>query len=118
MSPTPVPDSARGTDADEQRLRALLLSLLVVPGAGQWARGRRSLGALMAVASVALVLAAAFALGRAIVARLPADLLDWDGGTLPAALWRGLGDVMPVLVPLLALLVAVWAWSACDAYRR
>ncbi len=111
------PSRDSGAVTHEQRLRALLLSLLLAPGAGQVARGRRALGALLGLLSGLLVVGAAVTLGLAIRARLPVDLLEWDGGSLPSALLHGFTDSAALLVPLLGLLVVLWAWSAYDAYR-
>lgn len=96
----------------------MLLSLLVLPGAGQFARGRRALGIALGSISCLLVLAAASVLARAIALHLPTDLLEWNAGSLPLALMQGLRAAMPALVPLLGLLLALWGWSTYDAYRR
>ena len=100
----------------EKRLRALLLSLMVCPGAGQLLLGRRGRGALMALAAVGLTCALlAFVLWQTWVELVHSVPLDDPFGVLPA---MGLAIVQyrAALVAGLVALVAVWVWSAADAW--
>lgn len=101
----------------EKRLSALLLSLVVCPGAGQWLLGRRARGALMALAAVGLTGALlAFALWQTWVELRDGDVALDDPFGVPHAFGLAVARHQTALVVGLAALIAVWVWSAADTW--
>lgn len=109
MTPSPPPPV-------EKRVRAVLLSLIVCPGAGQFLLGRRARGALMALAALGLTCALmAFVLWQTWV-ELVEDVAPDDPFGVVHAVGLALAHHQSALVAGLVALLAVWLWSAGDAW--
>ncbi|MFO8057298.1 MAG: hypothetical protein R6V10_08395 [bacterium] len=88
------------------KVRAALLSGLVLPGLGQWAQGRRKAGALSAAGFLLLLLALAIK-----IAYIAYDFWTVAGMTM-AEVHRRVYGIWWLILPLLA----IWIWSTVDAY--
>jgi hypothetical protein len=99
------------------RWRAVLVSALVWPGAGQLVSGRALRGFAFAGTTLGLVAALVIAVARETLRRLPADPLSV---TLPE-IFRLAHEIRAsrpgLFLSLTLLLVVVWGLSVADAWR-
>ena len=96
--------------------RAVLLSAVVGPGAGQFANRERRKGAAFLLGTLAAFAVLLFRLARAVFESIPPDLDPMDIGRTWALSWeiqRRYADQLTV--PLILILV-LWAASTVDAY--
>lgn len=88
------------------KVRAALLSGLILPGLGQWAQGRRKAGALSAAGFLLLLVG----LGVKI-AYIAYEFWTVTGMSM-AEVHRRVYGIWWLILPLLA----IWIWSTADAY--
>jgi diadenosine tetraphosphate (Ap4A) HIT family hydrolase len=97
--------------------RAVVLSALVCPGAGQLANKEWLKGGLLVVASLGITIAGVWRLGAMLLARLPSD-----ASADPLAVLEAWSSVQAQAGPALALggvvLTLLWAYSVWDAYAH
>lgn len=105
---------ASSQPSGERRVSALLLSLLVCPGAGQFLLGRRRRGALMALLAVGLTFGLLAFLTWHVFVELAQGTPEDDPLAVLHAMGLAIAHHQAVLVAGLLALTALWLWSAAD----
>ncbi len=109
-----MPDPKRAT---RRRLRALLLSAFVWPGAGQLTTGRRAIGLALAGASLVIGLAIAGMIASLVMAGMPDDpTAALDVALVAERVHATLAHVGGQLALLVGLLAVVWLYAIADAW--
>jgi hypothetical protein len=101
----------------QPRLRAVLLSGLVFPGAGQMANGERGKGLLLGGITVALALGVSALVASVVLSGMPTELDSLDVGLIQERVHETLMGSSRSITLLVVLLLLVWAYAVVDAWR-
>jgi TM2 domain-containing membrane protein YozV len=101
----------------QPRLRAVLLSGLVFPGAGQMANGERGKGLVVGGLTVVLALGVSALVASVVLSVMPADFVTLDVGLIQQRVHESLMGSSGSITLLVVLLLLVWAYAVVDAWR-
>jgi hypothetical protein len=101
----------------QPRLRAVLLSGLVFPGAGQLANGERGKGLLLGGITVVLALGVSVLVASVVLSGMPTEIDSLDVGLIQERVHETLTGSSRSITLLVVLLLLVWAYAVVDAWR-